>query len=51
MLRVLEDVKLEPGGFHQYSGLLRVLESVDGNRHGYVKVERVEGGRPSTPTG
>ncbi len=41
--RVLEDVKLEPGGFHQYSGLLGVLESVDGNRHGYVKVERVEG--------
>ena len=44
--RVLEDVKLEPGGFHQYSGLLRVLESVDGNRHGYVKVERVEGRAP-----
>ncbi len=44
--RVLEDVKLEPGGFHQYSGLLGVLESVDGNRHGYVKVERVEGRAP-----
>ena len=44
--RILEDVKLEPGGFHQYSGLLGVLESVDGNRHGYVKVERVEGRAP-----
>ena len=41
--RVLEDVKLEPGGFHQYSGLLGRLESVEGNRQGYVKVERVEG--------
>ena len=41
--RVLEDVTLEPGGFHQYSGLLGVLESVGGNRQGYVKVERVEG--------
>ena len=35
--RVLEDVKLEPGGFHQYSGLLGSVEN------GYVKVERVEG--------
>ena len=41
--QVLEDVKLEPGGFHQYSGLLGRLESVEGNRQGYVKVERVEG--------
>ena len=41
--RVLEDVTLEPGGFYQYSGLLGVLESVDGDRQGYVKVERVEG--------
>ena len=41
--RVLEDVKLESGGFHQYSGLLGRLESVEGNRQGYVKVERVEG--------
>ena len=44
--RVLEDVKLEPGGFHQYSGLLGVLESVEGDRQGYVKVERVEGTSP-----
>ena len=44
--RVLEDVKLEPGGFHQYSGLLGRLESVEGNRQGYVKVERVEGAAP-----
>ena len=44
--RALENVTLGPGGFHQYSGLLRVLESVDGNRHGYVKVERVEGRAP-----
>ena len=41
--RVLKDVTLEPGGFHQYSGLLGRLESVEGNRQGYVKVERVEG--------
>ena len=44
--QVLEDVKLEPGGFHQYSGLLGRLESVEGNRQGYVKVERVEGRAP-----
>ena len=44
--RMLEDVELEPGEFHQYSGLLGVLESVDGNRQGYVKVERVEGTAP-----
>ena len=41
--RVLEDITLEPGGFHQYSPVLGVLESVDGDRQGYVKVERVEG--------
>ena len=44
--RVLEDVTLEPGGFYQYSGLLGVLESVEGNRQGYVTVERVEGRAP-----
>ena len=44
--RVLEDIELEPGGFHQYSGLLRRLESVEGNRQGYVRVERVEGRAP-----
>ena len=44
--RVLEDVTLEPGGFHQYSGLLGRLESVEGNRQGYVRVERVEGRAP-----
>ena len=44
--RVLEDVTLEPGGFHQYSPVLGVLESVDGDRQGYVKVERVEGRAP-----
>ena len=38
--RVLEDVRLEPGGFHQYSGLLGSVEN------GYVKVERVEGEAP-----
>ena len=38
--RVLDDVKLEPGGFHQYSGLLGVLGVP---AQGYVKVERVEG--------
>ena len=44
--RILEDVTLVPGGFHQYSGLLGVLESVEGDRQGYVKVERVEGTSP-----
>ena len=38
--RVLKDVTLEPGGFHQYSGLLGVLGVP---AQGYVKVERVEG--------
>ena len=44
--RVLEDRTLQPGGFYQYSGLLGVLDSVGGNRQGYVKVERVEGTAP-----
>ena len=44
--RLLEDRTLQPGGFYQYSGLLEVLDSVGGNRHGYVKVERVEGTAP-----
>ena len=44
--RVLEDITLEPGGFHQYSPVLGVLESADGDRQGYVKVERVEGTAP-----
>ena len=38
--RILDDVELEPGGFHQYSGLLGSVEN------GYVKVERVEGEAP-----
>ena len=41
--RVLEDVTLEPGGFHQYSGLLGALGVP---AQGYVKVERVEGRAP-----
>ena len=41
--RVLEDIELEPGGFHQYSGLLGVLGVP---AQGYVKVERVEGRAP-----
>ena len=41
--RVLEDVTLEPGGFHQYSGLLGVLGVP---AQGYVRVERVEGRAP-----
>ena len=41
--RVLEDVTLEPGEFHQYSGLLGVLGVP---AQGYVKVERVEGRAP-----
>ena len=44
--RVLGEVMLGPGKFHQYSGVLRVLDSMDGNRHGYVKVEKVEGTAP-----
>ena len=41
--RVLEDVTLEPGEFHQYSGLLGVLGVP---AQGYVRVERVEGTAP-----
>ena len=41
--RVVGEVTLEPGGFHQYSGLLRVL---GGPAQGYVKVEKVEGSAP-----
>ena len=41
--RVLDDVELEPGEFHQFSSLLGVLRGVDGNRNGYVKVERIRG--------
>ncbi|MCY3756237.1 MAG: leucine-rich repeat domain-containing protein [Acidobacteria bacterium] len=40
--RVLEDVTLSPGGFHQYSGLLATA----GFTQGYVKVERVKGTAP-----
>ena len=40
--RVLEDVTLAPGGFHQYSGLLEMA----GFTQGYAKVERVEGKAP-----
>ncbi len=39
---VLEDVTLAPGGFHQYSGLLKTA----GFTQGYAKVERVEGAAP-----
>ena len=41
--RVLEDITLEPGGFHQYNQVLDVLGST---ASGYVKVERVEGTAP-----
>ena len=41
--RELEDITLEPGGFHQYNQVLNVL---GGNANGYVKVERVEGEAP-----
>ena len=42
-IRVLEDVTLDPGGFHQYSGVLVVLGRP---AQGYVKVERIEGTAP-----
>ena len=38
--RVLREVELEPGGFHQYSPVLGDVAN------GYVKVERVEGEAP-----
>ena len=41
--RELKDVELEPGGFYQHNAVLNV---VDGNASGYVKVERVEGEAP-----
>ena len=37
---------LEPGEFHQFSSLLGVLRGVNGNRNGYVKVERIRGRAP-----
>jgi len=40
--RMLEDVTLAPGGFHQYSGLLETA----GFTQGYAKVERVSGTAP-----
>ena len=36
----LKDVTLQPGGFHQYSGLLGTVTN------GYVKVERIDGKAP-----
>ncbi len=41
--RVLGDVRLGPGEFHQYNKVLGVL---GGTASGYVKVERVEGTAP-----
>ena len=41
--RILKDVRLEPGGFHQFTEVLKVLGST---ANGYVKVERVEGDAP-----
>ena len=41
--RVLKEVKLMPGEFHQYN---RVLDVLGSTANGYVKVERVEGTAP-----
>ena len=41
--RVLKEVKLRPGEFHQFNQVLDVLGST---ANGYVKVERVEGSAP-----
>ncbi len=41
--RELDEVRLEPGGFHQHNA---VLNAVGGNASGYVRVERVEGTSP-----
>ncbi len=41
--RVVGEVKLQPGGFHQYSGLLGRLGSP---AQGYVKVEKIDGEAP-----
>lgn len=38
--RILSDVTLKPGGFHQYSGVLGRIAN------GYVKVEKVNGAAP-----
>ena len=40
--RVLEDVTLAPGGFHQYSGLMETA----GFTQGYARVERMSGTAP-----
>ena len=41
--RVVGEVELQPGGFHQYSGL---LEGLGTPAQGYVKVEKVSGEAP-----
>ena len=41
--RLLGEVELEPGGFHQYN---RVLKNLGSPAQGYVKVEKVEGTAP-----
>ena len=41
--RVVGEVELQPGGFHQYSGLLGRLGTP---AQGYVKVEKIEGEAP-----
>ena len=41
--RVLGEVKLKPGQFHQYD---EVLKALGGPAQGYVKVEKVEGDAP-----
>ena len=41
--RVVGEVELQPGGFHQYSGL---LEGLGRPAQGYVKVEKIEGDGP-----
>ena len=40
---IREEVTLNPGGFHQYSGLLGRLGAP---AHGYVKVEKIDGDAP-----
>ena len=44
--RVLEEVTLQPGGFHQYTGVLGVLGGGEDRQGGYVRVERASGTAP-----
>ena len=46
MGEMLEDMRLGPGEFHQFNGVLQTAGKADPRFGGYVRVERVEGTAP-----